>query len=133
MRKVFIHGLISGLIAALAACVYNWMYAYTLGTDFGKVINLPGLISINILAALLISFGYYALTKVVKRLTDVWFNIALTVLTFSSLIIPIAISLPLDIKNPELFLGLAAPLQLMPQLFWLSTKPLINYSKTEAV
>jgi hypothetical protein len=38
--------------------------------------------------------------------------------------IPISVSLPLDIKSPELFPGLAVPLVFFPCLSWHTVNPL---------
>jgi hypothetical protein len=126
MKKSFYHGLAAGALAVIAAIIYNQVYQLVLGTDFSKILNPATLVSANIIGGIIISLGYFMFTKMVKRNTDVWFNAALTIFTFASLIIPISISLPLDITQPELFLGLAVPLHLFPQLFWLTSKPLFK-------
>lgn len=131
MKRTFYHGLAAGALAALAAIGYNKVYQFVLGPDFSKILNPATLVSANIICGLVISAGYFLFAKMVKRNTDVWFNIILTAFTFSSLIIPISIDLPLDITQPELFLGLVAPLHLLPQLFWLTSKPLFKYGQPE--
>jgi hypothetical protein len=127
VQRVLYHGLAAGLSSALAAVVYQQVYFFALGTDFKMVITTAGIISLNILIAFIACLGYYFFSKLVTHYRDALFNLIFSVFTFASLILPIAISLPLNVPSPELFLGLAAPLLIFPQFFWLVTKSLIKY------
>jgi hypothetical protein len=42
---------------------------------------------------------------------------------------PISVSLPLEIKNPELFPGLAVPMIFFPALAWYTVKPLFKINQ----
>jgi len=52
------------------------------------------------------------------------FNLAFTILSFASIIIPIAATLPLDVAYPELFPGLAVPMHFFPAMAWYTLRPL---------
>jgi len=44
-------------------------------------------------------------------------------LSFGLIVIPISVSLPLNLKSPELFPGLAVPMLFFPALAWFTTDP----------
>ncbi len=73
---------------------------------------------------MLAATGYWALKKLLKKNADIFFNLSFTILSFASVIFPISISLPLDIKNPELFPGLTVPMLFFPALAWFTVRPL---------
>jgi hypothetical protein len=68
-------------------------------------------------------------SKWFKSKAEIIFNFSFAILSFASVIIPISISLPLNIKNPELFPGLAVPMHFFPVLSWLTTMPLFRETK----
>jgi hypothetical protein len=122
------HGLVAGILAALAAIVYNKIYAYLLVTDFSKILSNTAIASANILTTLLVSLAYFVFAKVVKKRTILWFNLIFTVATFASFLLPFFRQLPLEMNSPELYIGLVIPMHLFPQFFWLTSKPFIEYS-----
>ena len=130
MKNTFLHGIIAGILAGLAACVYNIAYSEALLVNFSKVINPVGIFSSCIFGCVLASLGYHFFSKWVKSNTDVWFNIIFLGLTFASFVGSFGASLPKDIESPELFAGLSGLLHIFPILFWLATKPL--FKKSEA-
>jgi hypothetical protein len=121
--KHFYHGMISGIMAAVAAIIYSRIHYFATQADFSMVINAGTMISLNIIAGIIISVVYYLISRRVKGIKSGVFNILLSVLSFATVIIPISISLPLTIKNPELFPGLAVPMVFFPALSWLTFKP----------
>ena len=127
MKKVLFHGVVASGLAAIAAITYSKVYLLATGADFSKVVNAGSITGASFIAALLASLAYYFFIKKVKKNPDVWFNLLFTLMTFASFLGPVWISLPLDIRSPELFMGLTIPIQLFPQLFWLTTKPLFTY------
>jgi hypothetical protein len=61
-----------------------------------------------------------------KKKGIVYYHILISVLSFAAVIVPISISLPLSVKNPELFPGLAVPIVFFPALAWFTFKPLFE-------
>jgi hypothetical protein len=123
-RKHFYHGLTSGIMAAFAAIIYSRIHYFATMADFSALVNPGTIISLNLIACLLISIGYYFFTKIPKRIGIVSFNLFISILSFAAVIIPISISLPLSVKNPELFPGLAVPMVFFPALAWFTLKPI---------
>ena len=124
MKTVFFHGILAGVLAAIASVVYNNVYTAALVVDFSKVVNIGGIIGTSIFGCVLASFGYHFFSKMVRSNTDVWFNTVFLVLTYASCVGPFSASLPMDIQSPELFLGLTIPMHFFPIMFWLAVKPL---------
>ena len=122
-KKIFFQGIGAGILSAVACIIYNRIYFVATEIDYTKVINIPVLISINLLACILAGIGYWAFKKLLKKNADIFFNLSFTILSFATVIFPISISLPLDIKNPELFPGLAVPMHFFPALAWFTLRP----------
>ena len=120
----FYHGLISGIMAALAAIIYSRIHYFATQADFSGIINLGTMISLNLIVCLVISVAYYFFVRNSKKKTDLIYHLGISVLSFAAVIIPISISLPLSVKNPELFPGLAVPMIFFPVLAWFTFKPL---------
>jgi hypothetical protein len=126
MKKVLLHGLTAGIFAAIASIVYNYAYTKAMWVDFSSIINTFSIIGSTLFGTMLAALGYHFFSKLVKKGTDVWFNIIFLVLSFASFAGSFATELPLEIESPELFPGLSVPMHLFPVLFWLATKPLFN-------
>jgi len=124
MKSTLVHSALAGGAAAGAALLYSRLYAFALDVDFSLVTGTAILIVANMLACLMASLAYYRLQQRGARV-EVWFNLLFTVITFASLLGPLMAELPPQVEAPELFLGLAIPLHLFPQLFWLTVKPLV--------
>ncbi len=120
----FYHGIISGIMAALAAIIYSRIHYFATQADFSGIINPGTMISLNLIACLILSIAYYFFTRIWKKKGIIVFHLLLTILSFAAVIIPISISLPLTVKNPELFPGLAVPMVFFPALAWFTLKPL---------
>ena len=125
-KKIFFHGICAGIFSALASIIFSKIYFFATEADFTKVINTTGLIGINMGACLLAAICFWLMTKWMKKSGEIIFNFAFTILSFASVIIPISFSLPLDIKYPELFPGLAVPMHFFPALAWFTLKPLFS-------
>ncbi len=123
-NKIFFQGIIAGILSAVACIIYNRIYFFATEADFSKVLNTTGLIGINLGACLLASIGFWLLTKWFKKSGEIIFNFCFTILSFASIVIPISISLPLNIKYPELFPGLSIPMHFFPALAWFTIRPL---------
>jgi hypothetical protein len=123
-KKHFYHGLLSGVMAALAAIIYNRIYYFATETDFSGIFKSGTMISLNLTVCLIFSIGYYFFSKISKKRGNIAFHLLISILTFSAVIIPISISLPLSVRNPELFPGLGVPMIFFPALAWFTFKPL---------
>jgi hypothetical protein len=124
--KHFFHGLFSGIMAAIAAIIYNRVYFFATEADFSRIINAGTMISSNLIVCLLFSIAYFFFIKLFRIKRTIFFHFIISILSFAAVIIPISISLPLDVKNPELFPGLAVPLVFFPALAWFTLKPLFE-------
>ncbi len=129
MKKTFLHGIISGLLASAAGIIYFNIYQNTLGTEFNKIVNIRSIAGVSIIACMLIALSYWVLEKFNK---DKWkgiLNVLIALLSFASIISPISMSLPFDIKNPELFPGLVIPMHFFPALAFFTLVPFFKDKK----
>jgi len=125
----FYHGLISGIMAASAAIIYSRIHFFATQADFSGIINLGTMISLNLIACLIFSIAYHFFTSIWKKKGIIVFHLLLSILSFAAIIIPISISLPLTVKNPELFPALAVPMIFFPALAWFTLKPLFIFEE----
>lgn len=123
-KRIFFLGILSGILAAIAGIIYNRIYFFATETDFSKILNTTSIIGLNLVICLITCFIYWALVYWLKRKGEIIFNFILAILSFAMVIIPISLSLPLEIKNPELFPGLAVPMVFFPALAWHTLKHL---------
>jgi len=128
-KKIFYHGISAGILSAVACIIYNRIYFFATEVDFSKVINIPAITGINLFACMLAVAGYWAFKRLLKKNTDIFFNLTFTILSFASVLYPISVSLPLDIKFPELFPGLTVPMHFFPALAWFTVRPLFVKEK----
>ena len=125
-KKYFLHGLVSGILAALAANIYTRIYFFATEVDYSSILGVSRIISLNILFCLLAAFVNWLLVNWLKLKGEIVFNFLLSIASFALIIVPISISLPLDIKFPELFPGLAVPMIFFPALAWYTVVPLFR-------
>ena len=123
-RKIFFLGICAGIFSAVACIVYNRVYFFALGANFIKLVNTGTLIAANLMGCMLAAIGYWLIKKWFANKADIIFNIIFTLLSFASILLPFAISLPLDVQNPELFPGLTIPMHFFPALGWFTLKPI---------
>lgn len=126
MVRILILGVVSGLVASFAALGYDYMYAEAFWTDFTLIINAKSIFSSMMFATIIASIGYFFILKLNTRFNEFIFNFLFGAVTFGSIFLPLSMSLPLEINNPEMFIGLAVPLHFFPMLFWMSFKPLFE-------
>jgi hypothetical protein len=127
-KKIFFHSIVAGILAAIAGMIYNRIYFFATETDFSKILNPVSIISLNIAVSVIASLIYWALACWLKSRGEIVFNFLFSIISFAMVMIPISISLPLEIKNPELFPGLAVPMIFFPSLAWYTVKPLFTHS-----
>ncbi|WP_162902880.1 hypothetical protein [Taibaiella koreensis] len=127
LRKILLHGFGAGILAAIAALVYQQIYFKSLGADFSTVISAAGIVATSVGATLLASFAYgFLFQKSLKDKAPVVFNLLLLLLSFVSIAGPFAVKLPLELEAPELFPGLTVPMHFFPALAWLALSPLFD-------
>lgn len=128
MQKIFIHGLLAGLISAIACLIYSNIYSAAMYVDFSEVINIFSVMGTCLAGCLVAAGGYYFLTRYLKdqNTLEVVFNIIFIFLTFISCIYPFSVPLPLDLESPELFPGLVIPMHFFPVLFWIALNPVFK-------
>ncbi len=127
MRKsVFVQSLVAGILAAIAANIYNQIYFFATQVDYSAIINPLSLIALNLFVSLLAGLLYSILTWLFKTKGAIAFNFVYSVGSFACVIIPIAISLPLSQPFPELFPGLAVPMVFFPVIAWMTIDPLFK-------
>jgi len=123
-RKIFFHALTAGFLAALAGFIYSRIYYFATEIDFSKVANLTAIGGYCILFCMLAAVLNYACIRFFKTRGEIIFNFILTIASFAMVMIPISMSLPLDIKSPELFPGLGVPIIFFPALAWYTVNPI---------
>ena len=128
-KKIFFHAVVASVLATAAALIYNRIYFFATEADFSKVINSGSIAGLNVLACFIAAFIYWGLLSWLKRKGEVIFNFVFSTASFVCVAIPVSVTLPLDIKFPELFPGLAVPMVLFPALAWYTVKPLFTLNE----
>src|SRR5688500_7391520 len=105
-KKLLLLGLVSGVLAGVAALIYQKIYTNSLGADFSAIVKPVNVVVVCMLAGLLASVGYGLLTKWLPKPGEIIFNFVFVILTFASILGPFAVKLPLEVEMPELFPGL---------------------------
>src|ERR1700712_2214316 len=125
-RKIFFHALTAGILAALAGFIYSRIYYFATEIDFSKVANVTAISGYCILFCMLAAVLHYACIRLFKNRGEIVFNFILSIVSFAMVMIPISISLPLEIKSPELFPGLGVPIIFFPAFAWYTVNPIFN-------
>ena len=125
-KTIFIQSLVAGILAAVAANIYNQIYFFATEVDYSNIINPASLLGMNILASLVAGLLYWLLTLLFNTKGAIIFNFVYSVGSFACVIIPIAITLPLTTPFPELFPGLTVPMVFFPVMAWMTIDPLFK-------
>jgi hypothetical protein len=128
LKKLLILGVVSGILAGIVGLIYQKVYASSLGDGFTNVAKPANIMISCLLGCIIAAVGYFLLSKVLKANTEPVFNLLFTILTFATILGPIAAKLPLETEMPELFPGLAIPMHFFPALAWYTLKPLFAKS-----
>jgi apolipoprotein N-acyltransferase len=123
-KRIFIHGLAAGALTAIAAFIYNRIYFFATEADFSRIVNIGSILGFSFLICMLATFLYYGFVKWLGKKGEIVFSFLFSIVSFGCVMIPISVSLPLAIKNPELFPGLAVPMAFFPCVAWFTLKPL---------
>jgi ABC-type branched-subunit amino acid transport system permease subunit len=128
-KKSLALGLVSGLLAGIAGVIYAHLY-YTINeADFSKVASTINILAASLFGGVLAAIGYTLLDKWLRTRGEIVFNLVFTLISFISLLAPIAVRLPRNIDTPELFPGMVIPMHFFPALAWFTLKPLFIKSK----
>lgn len=130
-RKSLALGIVSGLLAGVAAVIYSRVYTNSLeNADFSRVVTGTKLIAVNAGGGVLAAIGFFLLDKWLKTTGEIIFNLLFTLLSFALLLAPFSARLPLDLKaNLDLFPGLVIPMHFFPALGWFTLKPIFIRNK----
>lgn len=127
-KKVFYHSLSAAILASIAGILYSRIYFFATEADFKMVLNAGSIIGLNVMACLTAGLLYWLLIKWLKQKGEVVFSFLFSIISFACVMIPISITLPLKVKFPELFPGLAVPMVFFPAMAWYTLKPIFNSS-----
>ena len=130
-KRIFFQSLLAGVFSAIACIIYNRIYFFATEVDFSRVLNTFSMTGYCMIICLVAGFIYWAFLKWLKRKGMIAFNFLFSILSFASVIIPISVSLPLDIEFPELFPGLAVPMVFFPLIAWYTVQPLFTTPETK--
>jgi hypothetical protein len=125
-KRIFFHSITAGILAAIAANIYNRIYFFATEADFSKILNALSMIGINILICMIAGLVYWGLAKWLRKKGEILFNFLFSLLSFVAVMIPISLTLPLKIQSPELFPGLAVPMVFFPAMAWYTVRPLFT-------
>lgn len=128
-KKAFVHGLLAAAISSIAAVIYNRIYFFATEADFSRIINYGSMIGISILICIIATFLSFGLEKWLGKKGQIVFNFLFSILSFACVMVPISLTLPLDVKNPEIFPGLAVPMIFFPAMAWYTLQPLFSVRK----
>jgi hypothetical protein len=120
----FIQGILASILSAVAGIIYQYIYRFAYEVDFSKVLGIAKIISFSVLVCMLAVFLNYILTRSLKKRGEIIFNFLFSTLSFVSVMIPICITLPLNVQFPEMFPGLAVPMVFFPVIAWFTVSPL---------
>lgn len=123
-KTLFIQSLVAGILAAIAANIYNQIYFFATEIDYSKIVNVASLISLNLIISFIAGLLYWLLSVLFKTRGAIIFNFVYSVGSFACVIIPIAMTLPLSTPSPELFPGLTVPMVFFPVIAWMTIDPL---------
>jgi hypothetical protein len=123
-KKSLALGIVSGLLAGIVALAYARIYYKINEADFSRIASTVKIVSASLFGGILAALGYTLLDRWLKTRGEIVFNLVFTLISFISLLAPIAVKLPLNIDTPELFPGMVIPMHFFPALAWFTLKPL---------
>jgi len=125
-KRKFLHASLAAILTAIAAFIYRRIYFFATEADFSKVLSISGIIAYSILICMLAALLSYSLTRYLGKRGEIIFNFLFSIISFAAVMIPISVTLPLNIPFPELFPGLAVPMVFFPAVAWYTVNPLFT-------
>ena len=123
-KKALILGIVSGLLAGVAGLIYAHLYYSINEADFSKVASSVRIVASSLAGGVLAAIGFTLLNNWLKNNGEIVFNLLFSIISFASLLMPIAFKLPTSLETPELFPGMVIPMHFFPALAWFTLKPL---------
>ena len=120
MKSVLVTILLSSVPATLAGISYQSAYEAALSSDFSIIINPLSISMATTIGCTLMSLGNLLLARLKLSRFQGWYHMLINILSILSIVGPIHTNLPPEIKRPDLFPGLIAPLHLFPALFFIT-------------
>ncbi|HEV3327004.1 MAG TPA: hypothetical protein VG052_15425 [Puia sp.] len=128
-RKSLALGIVSGLLAGIAGVIYARLYYSINEADFSRVVSTVKIIAASLFGGVLAAIGYTLLDRWLRTRGEIVFNLLFALISFITLLGPIAVRLPHNIDTPELFPGMVIPMHFFPALAWFTLKPIFIKSK----
>jgi len=130
-KKSLFLGISSGVLAGIASIIFEQIYLKAFYLDFSPIAGPVSLMSACIFGCVLAAIGYWAFTSWLKNKGEILFNLLFTILSFASILGPIATTLPLDLDADLtlMFPGFAITMHFFPALAWFTLKPIFFPSK----
>jgi ABC-type branched-subunit amino acid transport system permease subunit len=128
-RKSLALGIVSGLLAGIAGVIYARLYYSINEADFSRVVSTVKIIAASLFGGVLAAIGYTLLDRWLRTRGEIVFNLLFALISFITLLGPIAVRLPRNIDTPELFPGMVIPMHFFPALAWFTLKPIFIKSK----
>ncbi|MGC4021527.1 MAG: hypothetical protein QM734_06110 [Cyclobacteriaceae bacterium] len=125
-KTLFIQSLVAGILAAIAANIYNQIYFFATEIDYSNIVNVGSMVSFNLLVSFVAGLVYWGLSLISKTKGPIIFNFVYSIGSFACVIIPIAKTLPLSTPYPEMFPGLTVPMVFFPVIAWMTIDPLFK-------
>jgi hypothetical protein len=123
-KKLFYQAILASMLAFIAAVVYKKIYFFATEADFSKVLSLARMAGLCLLFCMPAAFLNYGLVRWLDKRGELIFNFLFSIISFAGVMIPISITLPLNIQYPELFPGLGVPMVFFPAMAWYTVNPL---------
>jgi hypothetical protein len=123
MKANLIHGVLAGVLSALASVIYLNVYQNINFVDFSSVLNAGSIIGASIMGCLFMAIGYILLDEIGKPNGKGVLNLVIIMLTSFSILSPLLMDLPLELDFPELFPALAIPMHLFPAMLFFGLDP----------
>lgn len=124
--RTLLLGLTAGVLSGVACMIFAWVYETKLYLDFSTLISPMNYFGACIFGCVLASIGYWALSRVIPKLGGIIFNFLFSLLTFASILGPIAYVWPLDADQDLItyFPMYAMTMHFFPAIVWYTLKPL---------
>jgi hypothetical protein len=126
LKKTLLLGVVAGLLSGLASIIFSGVYKEAMFIDFSPIVNNVNLVSACMFGCILASIGYFGLVKITPKFGEIIFNLLFTILSFASIIGPIAHTFPpeMDSDLTMFFPGFAMTLHFFPAIVWFALKPI---------
>jgi hypothetical protein len=127
-KRLFIQAILASSLAFIAALIYRRIYFFATEADFYSVLSAERMAAYCILFCMPAAFLCYGLMRWLGNRGQTIFNFMFSIISFACVMIPISVTLPLNVKFPELFPGLAVPMVFFPAMAWYTLNPLFKIS-----